>query len=661
MPRRLPPLLAALALLAPPLLAPPPARAAQPQPMPLPMPPPVALPQDTPWPGSIALDVDATDLTHHVFAVHETIPVAAAGDLVVEYPKWIPGNHGPTGAIELLAGIAAHAGDALLDWKRDPVAPYAFHIPVPEGAHAVTLDFQFLSPVQDAQGRIVMTPAMLDLQWNAVVLYPAGVFSRDLPVDASVRLPAGWHYGTALEGVASPGNEAAAPAEPVRFRTVPLNVLLDSPLIAGSHFRRVDLAPGAATPVHLDIVADTEAQLAMTPEQLAAHRALVTQATRLYGSQHYDHYDFLLALSDELGGEGLEHHRSSEDATDPDYFTAWDKTAAGRDLLSHEYTHSWDGKYRRPADLWSPDFNTLPERDSLLWVYEGMTEYWGQVLAARSGLWSRDQALDAIALEAASMQDETGRAWRTLADTTQSPIFVRRRSLPWPNWQRGEDYYLEGLLLWLDADTLIREQTHGAKSLDDFARAFFGTNDGSFVTATYTFDDVVHALNDVAPHDWAGFLHDRLDRRGGGAPLDGLSRGGYRLAMTDRKSDLLVSEEHERKFRDFTYSVGLVLKDDHVASVAWNSPAFRAGIVKGDKVLGVDGNSFADADTLADAITAAKTPDNGTVPPPIQLLLESGKHYRVVQLDAHVGLQYPHLVRSGDTAPSLDAILSPRN
>ncbi|MGI3775780.1 MAG: M61 family metallopeptidase [Janthinobacterium lividum] len=657
MPRRRLPLLAVLALLAPAARAAPP----QAQPAPLPMPPPIPLPQDTPWPGTVTLAVDATDLARHIFTIHETIPVAAAGDLVVEYPKWIPGNHGPTGAIELLGGIAAHAGDALLDWTRDPVSPYAFHIPVPDGAHAVTLDFQFLSPVTDAQGRIVMTPAMLDLQWNAVVLYPAGAFARDIPVDASVRLPDGWHYATALENPASPGNEAPATAEPVRFRTVPLNVLLDSPLIAGTHFRRVDLAPGASTPVHLDIVADTEAQLAMTPEQLAIHRALVTQATRLYGSQHYDHYDFLLALSDELGGEGLEHHRSSENATDPEYFTGWDKTAAGRDLLSHEYTHSWDGKYRRPADLWSPDFNTLPERDSLLWVYEGMTEYWGQVLAARSGLWSRDQALDAIALEAADMQDEAGRAWRTLADTTQSPIFVRRRSLPWPNWQRGEDYYLEGLLLWLDADTLIREQTHGAKSLDDFAHGFLGTNDGSFVVSTYTFDDVVHALNDVAPHDWAAFLHDRLDHRGGTAPLDGLARGGYRLTMTDKKSDLLVSEEHGRKFRDFTYSVGLVLKDAHVASVAWNSPAFRAGIVKGDTILGVDGSTFADADTLADAITAAKTPDTGAAPPPIQLLLGSGKHYRTVQLDAHAGLQYPHLVRSGDTAPSLDAILAPRN
>ncbi len=655
---RLPTLLAVLAATT---LLSPPARAGQAQPMPLPQPSPIAQPQDTPWPGTVTLAVNATDLAHHIFAVHETIPVAAAGDLVVHYPDWIPGNHGPTGPIELLGGLVARAGDAVLDWTRDPVDSYAFHIPVPAGARSVALDFQFLSPVEDGQGRVVMTPAMLDLQWNAVVLYPAGVFSRDIAVDASIRLPDGWHFATALESTAAGGNDAASGS--VQFRTVPLNVLLDSPLLAGRNFRRIDLAPGAAVPVHLDVVADTVAQLAITPEELALHRALVTQATRLYGSQHYDHYDFLLALSDELGGEGLEHHRSSEDATDTDYFTAWDKSAAGRDLLPHEYTHSWDGKYKRPADLWSPDFNTLPERDSLLWVYEGMTEYWGQVLAARSGLWTRDQALDALAFDAAEMQGEVGRSWRTLADTTQSPIFVRRRSLPWMNWQRGEDYYLEGALLWLDADTLIREQTHGARSLDDVARGFFGTDDGSFVASTYGFDDVVRALNDVAPHDWAGFLHDRLDRRGGAAPTDGLARGGYRLAMTDKKSDLLVSEEHERKFRDFRFSVGLVLKEAKIVSVAWDSPAFRAGLVKGDTIVGVNGASFEDADTLANAITAAKAPETAGAGPgaPIQLLVTSGKHYRVVEIDDHTGLQYPHLVRTGDGAASIDSILAPRN
>ena len=623
-----------------------------PQPMPAPMPPAIPLPRDVPYPGTITVSVDATDLVRHIMSVHETVPAAGGHDLIVHYPQWIPGDHGPTGAVELLGGLAAHAGGQLLDWRRDPVDPYAFHLPVPSGAGSVDLDFQFLSPVSEAQGRIVMTEAMLDLQWNDLLLYPAGFFARDIPVAASLRLPEGWHHATALQAV---GADDDATTGTLRFRTVPLNVLMDSPLYAGRNFRRVDLDPGAKVPVHLDIVADKPSQLDITASQLAAHRALVQQAYRLYGSHHYDHYDFLLALSDELTDEGLEHHRSSENATGADYFTKWDKTVEGRDLLPHEYTHSWNGKYRRPADLWSPDFNTVPERDSLLWVYEGMTEYWGQVLAARSGLWSRDQALDMIALDSAFMQTETGRAWRPLSDTTASPIFVRRRSLPWSDWQRGEDYYLEGALVWLDADTLIRARSHGTRSLDDVARGLFGRDDGSFIVSTYQFDDVVGALNRVLAYDWAGFLHARLDRRGGAAPLDGLARGGYRLVMTEKKSPLFESFERAEKLRDFSLSIGLSLRDAKVSEVAWDSPAFKAGVIQGDVISGIDGNSFGDADDLADAITAAKRSGR-----PIQLLLMSGKHYRVVQVDDRTGLRYPHLVRDGAAPASLDAILAPK-
>ena len=632
-----------------------PAMAAQLPPTPSPMPPAVPPPRDTPYPGTIGLAVDATDLAHHIMSVHETIPVAGPGDLVLHYPQWIPGAHGPTGPIELLAGLVARAGTATLDWRRDPVDMYAFHVPVPAGASSIGVDFQFLSPAIEAQGRVVMTPAMLDLQWNAVALYPAGYFTRDIQVAPSVRLPAGWHFATALDAGGASGNNAADADGRVGFATLPFSTLLDSPLYAGRYFERLDLDPGGKVPVHLDIVADKPSELKVSPEQLAGHRAIVQQAYRLYGSHHYDHYDFLLALSDEMTGEGLEHHRSSENATDGNYFTAWDKTADGRDLLAHEFTHSWNGKYFRPADLWSPDFNGVPERDSLLWVYEGMTQYWGQVLTARAKLWTREQALDTLAYESAMMQGEVGRSWRPLEDTTNSPIFVRRRDLPWPDWQRGEDYYLEGALLWLDADTLIRARSHGTKSLDDVARGLFSTDDGSFVTRTYRFDDIVQVLNRVTPYDWAGFLHARLDRRGGPAPLDGLARGGYRLVMTDQKSPLFESFERERKIRDFSFSIGLVLKDAKVVEVAWNSPAYKAGLIEGDSIEGVDGTKFQDADDLADAIAGAR--DSG---PPIQLLVTSGRHYRTVQVEDHTGLRYPHLVRSNNSSASLDAILSPK-
>ncbi len=618
-----------------------------------PLPPPIATPREMSYPGAIDLHVDATDVVRHVFAVHETIPVGAAGDLVLHYPKWIPGNHGPTGPLPLLAGLVIHAGATTLPWRRDAVDMYAFHVPVPAGTRAVDVDFQFLSPVEPDQGRVVMTPVMLDLQWNTVVLYPAGVDARDLAVDPTVTLPAGWHIGTALEATGAGGNAAATGT--VRFRPVTLNVLVDSPLYAGLYFERVDLAPGATPPVHLDIVADKPAELAMTSAQLAVHRAVATQATKLFGAHHYDHYDFLLALSDELGGEGLEHHRSSEDATDGNYFTAWDKTPEVRDLLSHEYTHSWNGKFRRPADLYSPDFNTIPERDSLLWVYEGLTEYWGQVLAARSGLWSHQQALDSLALEAAEMQDEVGRAWRPLEDTTNNPIFVFRRGQPWENWQRSEDYYTEGELIWLDADTLIRERTHGAKSLDDFARAFFGIDDGSWTVSTYGFDDVVRALDAVTPYDWAGFLRTRLDRTGGPVPFDGITRGGYRLVMTDTPSPIETAWDAELKSTSFAFSAGLDLKDGKIVDVAWNSPAWKAGLVEGDEITGIDGATFDGPEDLADAIKAARGGGH-----PISLLVTSGKHYRTVDLDVRTGLQHPHLVRAGTGAASLDAILGPR-
>ncbi len=613
-------------------------------PQPLPMPPAIASPRDVPYPGTLRLSVDATDLARHVFTVHETLD-ASPGDFVLLYPQWIPGSHGPTGPIELLDGLEFHAEGQRLAWHRDPVDMYAFHVQVPEGVTILHADFQFLSPTDESQGRVVVTPDMLDLQWNTVVLYPAGYFLRDIHAAASLHLPDGWQYGTALETSLAANNMAD-------FSPEPLNVLFDSPLFAGRNFARFDLAPNGAAPVHLDVVADKPSELAATPDELAHHRAIIDQAARLFGSHHYDHYDFLLALSNELSGEGLEHHRSSENATKPDYFTKWDSSFAVRDLLTHEYTHSWNGKYKRPADLWAPNLNT-PERDSLLWVYEGQTEYWGQVLAARAGLWTRVEALDSLAIIAAIQQCEVGRTWRPLADTTNDPIFLRRRPLPWISWQREEDYYLDGLLIWLDADTLIRERTHGSKSLDDFARAFFGTDDGSYGVSTYKFDDVVHALNAVLPYDWQQFLQARLDEASGNPPFDGLSRGGYRLVYNATPSAFAASYEHERGVHDFTCSIGITLKDRIVKSVAWNSPAWQAGLISGSTLLAVDGNSYTNPAELTDSIR-----DAGANHAAIDLLVLTGTHTRTIHLQNVPGPRYPHLVPIGTGPRTLDAILA---
>ena len=436
----------------------------------------IATPKDVPFRGTMKLQVDATDNVRHIFQVHETIPVATPGPVTLLYPRWIPGNHAPTGRIDEVAGLEIRAGGARLTWSRDPADVFAIRVAVPAGAAALDLDFQIVTPTDGDQGRVVMTPDMLNLQWNAVALYPAGFYARQIMVEPSLKLPEGWQFATALETASSNGGLST-------FKPVNFDTLVDSPLLAGRNFRRLDLDPGGPVRVSLNVVADRADELEVKPEQLQAHRDLVRQAYKLYGAHHYDHYDFLLSLSDTMGGIGLEHHRSSENGTAPNYFTEWDKNADTRDLLPHEYTHSWNGKFRRPADLWTPNFN-VPMRDSLLWVYEGQTQYWGFVLAARAGLLTKQQALDAIAATAAAYDNRKGREWRPLQDTTNDPIVAMRRPLPWRSWQRAEDYYSEGELVWLDADTLIREMSKGKKSLDDFAHAFFGANDGSYEPVT---------------------------------------------------------------------------------------------------------------------------------------------------------------------------------
>jgi predicted metalloprotease with PDZ domain len=380
----------------------------------------------------------------------------------------------------------------------------------------------------------------------------------------------------------------------------------------------------------------------------------VQQAYRLFGSQHFDHYDFLLALTDRMGSIGLEHHRSSENGTDGAYFTDWSGTVSERDLLPHELVHSWNGKFRRPADLWTPTFDT-PMRGSLLWVYEGLTQYYGFVLAARSGLWTQDDTRAALANTAATYQHRVGREWRSVADTTNDPILSARRPAPWRSWLRNEDYYSEGLLVWLDADTLIRERTDGAKSLDDFARAFFGVHDGSWTPVTYTRDDVVAALNGVLENDWAGFFQQRIDDPGAEPPLDGVTRGGYRLVFKDERSAFQREVEAYQRNADFSYSLGLSFGENgNVTGVQWDGPAFDQGVTVGTQVVAVNGVSYSN-ESLRRAVTAAKTEET-----PIELLLRNGDQYRTIALDYRDGLRYPHLERDTAATDHLTEILAPR-
>jgi len=616
-------------------------------PQPLPMPAPIAAPRDTPYLAAIGLNVDATDIERHIFRVRETIPVRAGEPLVLLYPQWLPGNHSPSGRVDKLAGLMIYANGAHVEWVRDPVDVFAFHVAVPASATTLDVDFQFASPVDSSEGRVVITPDMLNLQWNAVTLYPAGYFARQIMMEASVRLPDGWQFATALEAAST--NDSLT-----TFKPVSLDTLVDSPIFAGRYFTRLDLDPGGAAPVYLDIIADRADLLEVKPEQLEAHRALVQQAHKLYGSHHYNHYDILLALTDHMGGIGLEHHQSSENGTVPTYFTEWDKNADVRDLLPHELTHSWNGKFRRPADLWTPNFN-VPMRDSLLWGYEGQTQYWGFVLAARAGLLTKQQTLDALASTAAAYDHRVGREWRALQDTTNDPIAAMRRALPWRSWERSEDYYSEGQLMWLDVDTLIREKSGDRRSLDDFAKAFFGISDGSFVPSTYGFEDVVKALNSVQPYDWETFLRARLDGHGPGAPLDGVTRGGYRLVYTETPSDYFKGSETRRKVTDLTYSLGMVIAaEGRLNDVLWEGPAYKKGLTVGTQIIAVNGTAF-DADRLKRAMKDAK--QNGSA---IELLVKNGDHFRTVALDYHDGLRYPHLERDGSGPARLDQILTVR-
>ena len=604
------------------------------------------------WPGIIKVDVDATDLDHRIFRVREQIPVAA-GPLTLLYPQWLPGKHGPRGPIDKLAGLHISTNGQALAWKRDPLDVYAFKLDVPAGSTSLLVEFDFLSPQDSSQGRIVMTPAMLNLQWETVALYPAGVAAHAVTVEANVKLPAGWNYATALDPSAGEANAPTADGM-VHFKAVAFDTLVDSPLYAGRYYKRVDLAPGASVPVHLNLFADEAKDLEANPDQLGLHRKLVEQARRLYGSQHYDHYDFLLALSDELGGIGLEHHRSSENSADPAYFTDWDKQAPGRDLLPHEYTHSWNGKFRRPADLATQTFN-MPMQGSLLWVYEGQTQYWGYVLAARSGLWSEEQARDALALVAQTYTDNRpGFAWRDVQDTTNDPVIAARRPLPYRSFQMSEDYYSAGQLTWLAVDAKLRELSHERHSLDDFARAFFGVDDGSYAVKTYTFDDVTSALNAIVPHDWSAFLHAHVEARA--APLDGLAASGWRLTYTDKPSAYQRSVEADRKSVDFSASLGIAVasKDGKISDVRWNGPAFKAGLGASGSLVAVNSRSFT-PDRLKDSIVAAKS-DRA----PIELLVKDGDLYRSVRVDYHDGLKYPHLERVPGTPDRLSSILAPR-
>ncbi len=627
-----------------------------PGPQPVPLPPPVPAPVDQPYAGTISLNVDLTNVNDRVLNMRENIPVKP-GPMILLYPQWLPGNHSPSNSVQDLAGLVITAGGKQIPWLRDRVDMWAYHVDVPKGVSALDLSFQYLAPIRPQQGRI--STKIADLTWNSVLLYPAGYFSRRIQFAPELKLPEGWKFATALDVKSQSGDS-------VRFQDVALNTFIDSPLYAGINYKRVDLSTGPDNLVYLDVFADKPEQLEITPEELQFHKNLVVQAQKLFNSHHYEHYDFLFSLSDTVGGKGLEHHQSSEDGTRANYFTDWAAGVAGRALLPHEYTHSWNGKFRRPADLWTANFNE-PMRNDLLWVYEGLTDYYGNVLTARSGMRTLEQAHDEIAGIAASFEISPGRTWRSLEDTTNQPIISSHESAPeiWPSWQRSYDYYPESDLVWLDADTKIRELSNGQKSLDDFAKLFYGVDNGSYVTVTYTLEDLVKALNTVQPYEWAEFFRTRVYQVEPQVPEDGITRGGYRLVYNDSEPNWMKHMDRSRG-TSFATSIGFTVSgaggpnagsnaggSGMITNVIWDGPAFKAGVTPEMQLEAVNDQAFS-VEHLREAILDAER-NNA----PIKLLLKRDNEFLTLSVDYHAGLRYPHLERVESVPDRLDAILAP--
>ena len=602
---------------------------------------------DVAWPGgTMTLDVDATDNQRNIFRVTQTIPVAAGTTrLTLFHPLWLPGNHSPRGSTAELVDLRFTAGGKALEWKRDPVEVNAFHIAVPAGAREVTAKFIRTTPLQASEGRVVITQEMLNLQWEQVSLYPAGHYVRRIRVKPSVTFPAGWSVFAALDGAAANGARVA-------WAETDYETLVDSPVFAGIHSRRWDLGNG----ITLSAVADKPELLKLPPERLPALKALGDEALIAFGSRHFDRYEFLVALTDRMGGIGLEHHRSSENQLEPKNFIEWDKMDWDRNVLSHELVHSYDGKFRRPAKLWTPDYRQ-PMQDNLLWVYEGQTQFWGWVLAARSGLQSKETILGTLASHAGYYATQPGRSWRSVEDTSHDPIISSRKPRPYRSMARDEDYYSEGALVWLEADQIIRAGTAGRKGLDDFAQRFFGIRDGDWGVVTYEFADVVAALNAVHPHDWAAFFQSRILAPGQPPPLAGIEAAGYRLVWKEEPNPFDKARMEDAKNLSLTYSLGFTLdKDGAVSNPRWDSPAFNAGVVTGAKLIAVNGIAY-DPDGLKAAITAAKGGNK-----PIELLIRRGERFLTLPVSWNGGLRWPWLERvpGGKEQAGLDLLLAPR-
>jgi predicted metalloprotease with PDZ domain len=606
------------------------------------------------------VEVDARDAPRGIQRVHLTLPVKA-GNLTLLYPKWLPGEHAPNGPIGALSALKFSSGGKDLTWRRDDVNMYAFHVTVPANASSLEASFEMLSE-HDARAPNALrlaTHAVAIILWNELMLYPAGLQSDDMQVTARLRLPAGWEFGSALPrtgaSAAAGGGGGGGGGDDIQFAQVSLTTLIDSPVLTGRYFKTEAL--GGTPAVYLHLAADSAAALAMPADILAQYRKLVQEAGALFGATHYNEYHFLWSLSEQIDYEGIEHHQSSDNRSTERTLIDNDmrRSSDAETLLPHEYTHSWNGKYRRPAGLATGNYDS-PMRGELLWVYEGLTEYIGMVLSARSGLASAADARDTWADAAAWAQTRKGREWRPLADTAISGPIIYDEASEWQNRTRGADYYVETALLWLEADTLIRSKSGGAKSLDDFCKLFHGAPSSAPTVVPYDFNDVVKALNAVLPYDWRGFWTERLNRLRAQAPLEGLKASGWHLSFESEPTPEQKGAEAIQKKTNLQYSLGFDLRDDGavITNIVPGSPADVAGIAPGSHLIAIDGRKYS-KEVMQDTLSAG-----GADIRSIKFLIEKDDMFSVVELRYAGKARYPRLEREASAPDVLSAILAGR-
>lgn len=598
---------------------------------------------------AVRISVDASEAPRKIFHAHLTIP-ASPGTLTLYYPKWIPGEHAPDGPVDDLTGLKFTGNGQILKWRRDLTDTFTINVEVPAGVNEVNASLDYVSPATLEAGfssGSSATDVLSIISWNQLLLYPKGWPSDDITYTASLRLPSGWKFGTSLPVTSQSGSD-------VNFAPISLTLLVDGPVIAGKFLKVVPLNEGQTPPVEMDIAADSAAALEAPPEVWAHYRNLEAQAGKLFGAHHYRDYHFLYTLSDHVAHFGLEHHES-DDSRVPERALADEKLRSlHAGLLPHEYVHSWNGKFRRPADLATPDYQQ-PMRDDLLWVYEGLTSYLGDVLTARSGLWTSEEFREDVAAIAGRLDHETGRTWRNLQDTADAASDLYFSPSAWSSWRRGTDFYDEDVLNWLWVDTIIRQQTKGKKSIDDFCHLFHGAPSGPPMVKGYTFDDVVDALNQIAPYDWRGFWTERLTTHNANAPLGGVEGSGWKVVYSDSRSETVKAAEDNSKEMDASYSIGLLLKDSGgIVDTMEGSAAAVAGIGPGMKLVAVNGRAFS-TDVLRDAMQAGKTGSE-----PLELLVENTEYYKTYKLDYHGGEKYPRLIRDDSKPDMLTDIIKPR-